>query len=224
MYRFVIVIRASLLVFGIASMAILCDRLLAASSLRGFVAQQQWVGQDYSVGFIDNFQFAFLLLLFAVLVSCLYWRSLFPSYFDWRALLVSLTLGVVFAAFINGPAQQMVSRLVFGTGLAVVDAVPGVLGAAAIARLFVVPAIEELILRGILFREVESAPLWLLGLFSILVTLAWQFVFGGAAAAVAFLPFAVLLVALRMWSRSFIYSMLARLAFGAAVVMKLQLF
>jgi membrane protease YdiL (CAAX protease family) len=222
MYRLIIVIRASLLAFGIFSMAALSHKLLTGSDLHALIAKQQWTGIEYYLTFFDHFLFAFLLFVFAVLVSCLYWRSLFPSGFEWQKLLVGLVLGVAFAALINGPAQQVMSRFFFGAGIQVVDSVPAALGAAATARLFVVPAIEELILRGILFREVESASVWLLGLFSVLVTSAWQFVTGGTAAAISFLPFAVLLVGLRMWSGSFVYTMLARLAFGAAVVMGLQ--
>jgi membrane protease YdiL (CAAX protease family) len=235
-----IVMRATAIVVGIATIGVFLDRTLANSGVSQalLMRQQSLPGALTLLGAINALSYAVVVFLMAALVARGYWRSLFPERVNLLLLLGCLVVGVAFAAFLNNPAHKLLFNLIFGkpvmTGGLISDVVAGnlfsnmrstnLLTFAAFATVVATPFIEELTDRGILFREAEALPIWQVMILSLAVFALSHLLIGGMAKVLAVVPAGLLFVALRVYTGSFLYSAFAHMGLNLAALLKLQVF
>jgi membrane protease YdiL (CAAX protease family) len=232
-------IRAATAVFGIAAIASLINRVIANSGLRDFLILHQLSipGSLFFVHALESFAYAFAVLIIAYLFATRYWRDLFPERIRWSVLVLSIFSGMGFAMFLNHPAHVFLFDVYFGqpmmNGGQTSDSVVGgifsglrgsqsLLTMPAFATMFLTPFIEELTDRGILFKESEGMPVWQIALLSFLVFCFSHYAIGGMAKVLAVAPAALLFVAMRLTTKSFVYSAAAHAGVNIAALMKLQ--
>lgn len=78
--------------------------------------------------------------------------------------------------------------------------------------------------RGILFKEAESLPLWIVAALSLFVFCLSHYAIGGLAKVLVVVPAALLFITLRLKTGSFIYSTAAHIGMNLAALLKLQVF
>jgi membrane protease YdiL (CAAX protease family) len=233
-------IRATVLVVGIAALGVFVDRAVAGSGLAHalLMRQQSIPGALYLLSAVNALTYAVAVLVVAALVARGYWRALFPAQLNLMGLAACLVLGMAFAAFLNNPVHQLLFNIIFGkpvmTGGMISDVVAGNLFSnlrmtnlftlAAFATVVATPFIEELTDRGILFKEAEGAPLWQLMLLSLAVFALSHFMIGGMAKVLAVVPAGLLFVGLRAYTGSFVYAAAAHMGVNLAALLKLQVF
>jgi hypothetical protein len=232
-------VRAATIVFGIAALAALLNLMLANSGLRAFLILHQLSipGSLLLVHAMESFTYAFAVLLIAYLFAVNYWRQLFPDKIKWPFVLAAMIAGIGFAMFLNHPAHVLLFEGFFGqpimnggqTSDSVVGGIfsglrqsQGLLNIPTFATMFLTPFIEELTDRGILFKESEGLPLWQIALLSFLVFCLSHYAVGGMAKVLAVAPAAILFVATRIITKSFVYSAAAHAGVNIAALMKLQ--
>jgi hypothetical protein len=234
-------IRAAAIVFGITAFATLFSKLVAATDLRSTLIMHQLSipGALFAVQLLEHLTFAFMVFLFAYLVSHNYWRTLFPERIRWLHVLFSFLAGIGFAVLFNHPLHVFLFAVFFDKpvfqGGAVSDAIVGgvfrSLGAAsslatlpALTTMFVTPFIEELTDRGILFKEGETLQPWQIALLSLIFFCLSHYAIGGMAKVLAVAPAAALFVVVRLATGSFLYSTASHVGVNAAALMRLELF
>jgi membrane protease YdiL (CAAX protease family) len=215
--------RSATVVLGIAAFANLLNRLVANSGLREYL-----IGHQLAIiaNAFDAFTYAAAVFLVAYFYAGFYWRDLFPERIRWLNMALCFALGLGFAAVINHPAQVFLFKQILGQvpeaqgtamrNIAVLLTMP------ALASLFAIPFTEELTYRGILFREGERLPIWVLAILSFLIFCLVQFANGDAAKLLSLVPAALLFVAVRLSTKSFIYAAAAHVGLSLVLIMKLQ--
>jgi membrane protease YdiL (CAAX protease family) len=240
MYSLHIALRAAALVVGITAIAVLIDRAVAGSGLSQvlLMRQQTLPGALYLLSAINALTYAAAVLVLAALAAKGYWRSLFPEHFQLVLFIGCLIAGMAFAAFLNGPAHELLFEIIFDepmmTGGMVSDIVAGnlfsnmkktnLLTFAAFATFIATPFIEELTDRGILFKEAQTLRMWQIMLLSLVVFALSHFLIGGFAKVLAVIPAGILFVAVRTYTGSFVYAAAAHMGVNFAALMKLQVF
>jgi membrane protease YdiL (CAAX protease family) len=239
MLTIIYAIRSTTVVFGIAAFGTLINRLVANSGLREYLILHQISipGSLFIVNALENFTYGLAVLLIAYLFAGFYWRDLFPDRIRWSTMAVAFVAGIGFAMFLNHPARVFLFERFFDQpfmngGQASDSGVGGTFSALrganalltmpALATMLVTPIVEELTDRGILFREGERLAVWQLAVLSFLVFTLSHFAIGGMAKVLAMAPAAVLFVATRLFTRSFVYSTAAHVGVNVAALMKLQ--
>ncbi len=239
MQTFVCAARAVAMVIGITAAASLLDRLIANSGLQQFILLHQFdlPGSLFLASVLDNFTYGAAVLLMGWMVARTYWHQLFPANLRWKVLALSLVAGMLFAMFLNHPVHVLLFDSFFGRAMVnggqTTDSVIGgifsgfsqtrsLFSMSTFATMFLTPFIEELTDRGILFKEAESMRPWQLALLSCLVFCLAHYAVGGMAKVLAVLPVAILFVATRLLSGSFIYSAAAHAGVNIAALLKLQ--
>jgi Type II CAAX prenyl endopeptidase Rce1-like len=232
-------VRAATVVFGIAALASLLNRMMANSGLREFLLMKQLSipGSLTLVNGLESFTYGIAVVLVAYIFAARYWRELFPNKIRWWLVMLAGLAGVSFAMFLNHPAHVFLFDVYFGhpslIGGATSDSVVGgifsglrpsqaLLTMPAFATMFLTPFIEELTDRGILFKEGEGLPLWQIAVLSLLVFCLSHYVIGGMAKVLAVAPAATLFVATRLLTGSFVYSAAAHVGVNASALMRLQ--
>ena len=236
-----IAIRAFVIVLGITALASLINKLLANSGLRMWLLLNQ---QDiplalWLASLVEHLAYGILVVLICFAVARSYWRSLFPEKINWLLLFGCFVLGLAFAMFLNHPVHSVLFEAFFGkptfTGGAVSDTIAAgifsglagyerLLTISALATVLLSPVIEELTDRGILFREAESLPFWMVALLSIVVFCLSHYAVGGLAKVLAVVPAAILFVAVRIKTGSFAYPAATHVGVNLAALLKLQVF
>jgi hypothetical protein len=241
MSRFVYLLRAAILVLGISALGTLFTRLLFAAGLREFLImhQKSIPGAVTIVSALEHLAYGLTVLVLALLVARGYRRQLFPAHMRWLMLALMFGVGVVFAVFFNHPIHVLLFEVFFGksqihggtigetiagAAFSTMKSSVGLLGWPAFSTIVLTPLVEELTDRGILFKEAEDAPLWQIAIVSFLVFSLSHFAIGGTAKVLAVAPVAVLFVAVRLWSGSFVYAAAAHAGVNAAALFKLQVF
>jgi membrane protease YdiL (CAAX protease family) len=240
MYSLSVAMRAVVIVVGIAAVGVFLDRALASSGLSQtlLMRQQSLPGALYILSVINALGYALAVLLMAALVTRGYWRSLFPARVNLLLLSGCLLGGIVFAAFLNNLAHNLLFNIIFGnpimTGGLISDVVAGnlfssirptnLLSIAAIATISATPFIEELTDRGILFKEAETLRTWQIMLLSLLVFALSHYMIGGIAKVLAVVPAGILFVSIRVYTGSFLYAAFAHMGVNLAALLKLQVF
>jgi hypothetical protein len=230
--------RVAALVFGISALAALANRGVANSGITQWLLmhQQGMPGAVFVASVIGTFTYGFAVLLVTYLVSRNYWRELFPDRMRWTLFGGCLVAGVLFAMFFNHPIHVFLFDFFFDQPVmrgVVSDAVTGNLfnglrnsqmlfTLPAIATILVSPFVEELTDRGIAFKEGEGLALWQIALLSFLIFCFSHYAIGGFAKVLAVVPVAALLVATRIATGSFFYSVAAHIGVNAAALLKLQ--
>jgi membrane protease YdiL (CAAX protease family) len=239
MQNIICALRAATVVFGIAALALLVSRLTANSGLREYLILHQLniPGSLVLITAFDSFAYAFAVIAIAYVFAANYWRELFPDHFRWLFALGAFIAGIAFAMFLNHPAHEFLFDVYFGqpiiNGGQTSDSVVGGIFSGlrenknlftipAFATMFLTPFIEELTDRGILFKESESLAVWQIALLSFLVFCLSHYAIGGMAKVLAVAPAAVLFVATRIITKSFVYSATAHAGMNIAALMKLQ--
>jgi membrane protease YdiL (CAAX protease family) len=228
--------RAAAIVFGISALAAIIQKLVAGSGLNESLITHQlsWPGALVIAGFIESFTFGLAVLLLASLIARPYWRELLPQKMNWITLGAASLAGVFFAVFVNRPTHVLFfdyfydAQPLSGGALseALVTGVAGNLGGssplftlAGLSTIFLSPFIEELTDRGILFRECAGIALWQAALVSFLVFSLSHYATGGMPKVLAIAPAALLFVAVRVWTGSFLYSAAAHAAMNLSALM-----
>ena len=241
MQSLAIVIRAAIIVFGIAAVAALANRLISDSGLQmWFLMRQQTLpGALWMASAVQNFLYGLAALAAAWFVARNYWAALFPPEMNALQLLLCFAGGIVFATFFNHPMHTFLFEAFFGrpqfTGGAVSDTIAAgifsgvegygrLLSFSAAATIFLSPIVEELTDRGIFFQETESLPIWLVAFASLIVFCLSHFAIGGMAKVLAVVPAAVLFVGIRLKTGSFVYAAAAHVGVNLAAMLKLQVF
>ncbi len=230
--------RVVALVFGISALAALVNRGVANSGFNQWLLMQQQnlPGAVSIASVIGTFTYGLAVLLVAYLVARNYWRELFPDRMRWLLFAGCLVAGVLFAMFFNHPIHVFLFDFFFDRPVmrgVLSDAVTGILFSGlrnsqmlftlpAIATILVSPFVEELTDRGIAFKEGEGLALWQMALLSFLIFCFSHYAIGGFAKVLAVVPVAALLVAMRIATGSFIYSVAAHIGVNAAALLKLQ--
>jgi membrane protease YdiL (CAAX protease family) len=234
-------IRAIVIVLGIAAVAGLANRLIADSGLQMWflMRQRSMPGALLLASAVQNLAYGLVALLAAWLVAKSYWRGLLPNGFSLWKFAICFVLGVAFAMFFNHPMHVLLFETYFGkatfTGGAVSDTIAAgifsglqgygrLLSFSALATIVLSPIVEELTDRGIFFKEAESLPVWLVAVLSFLVFCVSHFAIGGMAKVLAVVPAALLFVATRLKTGSFVYSAAAHIGMNLAALLKLQVF
>jgi membrane protease YdiL (CAAX protease family) len=229
-------VRAGAIVFGISALAALAQKLVAASGMREslIVHQLSWPGALWLAEFVSVFTYGLAVLLLASLAARPYWRELFPQRINWLALGAACVSGVLFALFVNRPAHMFLFDILYdaqplsGGALseALVTGVAGELGGASplltmagISTIFLSPFIEELTDRGIIFRECADLAIGQAAFVSFLVFSLSHYATGGIPKVLAIAPAALLFVAVRAWTGSFLYSAAAHAAMNLSALM-----
>jgi Type II CAAX prenyl endopeptidase Rce1-like len=231
-------IRVAVLVFGISALATLANRGVANSGIiQWLLIQQKSIpGAVSFANLISTFAYGIAVLFVAYLVSRNYWRELFPDRMRWMLMGGCFAAGVLFAMFFNHPMHVFLFDFFFDQPVmrgVVSDAVTGNLFSGlrnsqvlfslpAIATILVSPFVEELTDRGIAFKEGEGLALWQIALLSFLIFCFSHYAIGGFAKVLAVVPVAALLVATRIATGSFVYSVAAHIGVNAAALLKLQ--
>lgn len=228
--------RAGAIVFGISALAALAQKLVENSGLREslIVRQLSWPGALWLAEFVSVFTFGLAVLLLAFLAARPYWRELFPQRISWLALGAAGASGMFFALFVNRPAHVFLFDVFYAAppliggaqSEALVTGVAGDLGAASplltmagISTIFLSPFIEELTDRGIIFRECADLAVWQAAFVSFLVFSLSHYAAGGMPKVLAIAPAALLFVAVRVWTGSFLYSAAAHTAMNLSALM-----
>jgi hypothetical protein len=231
--------RAAAVVFGIAALALLFNRLIANSGLREYFILHQLniPGSLVFIATLDSFAYAIGVFAIAYVFAANYWRELFPNPFRGTYALAAFVAGIIFAMFLNHPAHVFLFDVYFGqpimNGGQTSDSVVGgifsglrqsqsLLTLPAFATMFLTPFIEELTDRGILFKESEGLRVWQIALLSFLVFCLSHYTIGGMAKVLAVAPAAFLFVTTRIITKSFVYSAAAHAGVNIAALMKLQ--
>ncbi len=239
MWRFMVALRTAALVLGVAALATLINKLVANSGLREWLLLNQLSvpGALYAVEAVATFTYGLAALLISYFVARSYWRDMFPEVLSWKLLVGCLLGGGLFAMFLNHPMHVFLFEVFFGkqtfTGGAVSDALVGgvfsglrpgefKLSMPFVATALVTPFIEELTDRGILFKECQPLAPWQRAILSFLVFCLSHYAIGGMAKSLAVVPAAVLFIAIRMWTGSFVYSAAAHTGLNTAALLKLQ--
>jgi Type II CAAX prenyl endopeptidase Rce1-like len=239
--KITVAVRAVVLVFGIAAIATLLNRVVSDSGLRMWLLmnQQSLPGSLWAMSAIEHLTYGLAVLALSFCVARSYWPQLFPEHLNIWWLVASFILGVFFALFLNHPMHDFLFGIFFGnpafTGGAIADSIAAGIfsGLAGYERLFtlsafatilVTPFIEELTDRGIVFREAESLGLLQVALLSFLMFCFSHYAIGGFAKVLAVVPAALLFVAIRLKTGSFIYAFAAHVAVNMAALLKLQVF
>ena len=236
-----LVVRAAVIVLGVAAVASLANRMMADSGMQMWflMRQQSLPGALWMASAFQNLFYGIAALIAAWFVARNYWAVLFPSPFNLLQLCVCFICGIVFAMFFNHPMHSFLFEVFFGkpqfTGGAVSDTLAAgifsgvegygrLLSFSAVATIILSPIVEELTDRGIFFQETESLPLWLVALASLVVFCLSHFVIGGMAKVLAVVPAALLFVGTRLKTGSFVYSATAHVGVNLAAMLKLQVF
>jgi membrane protease YdiL (CAAX protease family) len=225
--KITVAVRAVVLVFGIAAIATLLNRVVSDSGLRMWLLmnQQSLPGSLWAMSAIEHLTYGLAVVALSFCVARSYWRQLFPEHLNIWWLVASFILGVFFALFLNHPMHDFLFRIFFGN-----PAFSGLAGyerlftLSAFATILVTPFIEELTDRGIVFREAESLGLLQVALLSFLMFCFSHYAIGGFAKVLAVVPAALLFVAIRLKTGSFIYAFAAHVAVNMAALLKLQVF
>jgi membrane protease YdiL (CAAX protease family) len=239
MWRFMVALRTAALVFGVAALATLINRLVANSGLREWLLLNQLSipGALYTVEAVATFTYGAAALLVSYFVARSYWRDMFPEVLSWKLLIGCLAAGVLFAMFLNHPMHVFLFDVFFDkpqlAGGAVSDSMIGGIFSGLrpgdfkfsmpfLATTLVTPFIEELTDRGILFKECQPLAPWQRAVLSFMVFCLSHYAIGGMAKSLAVIPAALLFIAIRMWTGSFVYSASAHAGLNTAALMKLQ--
>jgi Type II CAAX prenyl endopeptidase Rce1-like len=241
MQSLAIVIRAAIIVFGIAAVAALANRLMSDSGLQmWFLMRQQTLpGALWMASAVQNLFYGVVAFIAAWFVARNYWAALFPPRMNLLQLFLCFGGGIVFAMFFNHPMHTFLFEAFFGkpqfTGGAVSDTLAAgifsgiegygrLLSFSAVATIILSPIVEELTDRGIFFQETETLPISLVAVASLVVFCLSHFAIGGMAKVLAVVPAALLFVGLRLKTGSFIYAAAAHVGVNLAAMLKLQVF
>jgi hypothetical protein len=215
MWRFMVAVRTAVLVFGIAGLASLVTKLIAQSAIGGW---------------LTPFTFAIAALLISYLIARSYWRDLFPDRMNWILLIGCLLIGGAFAIFLNQPLQTLLANAVagkammkdvaFGADLTTMSLKNFKFSSAFFATALVTPLIEELINRGILFKEGQPLGQWQAAILSLVVYGLAHYATDGTQDALAVVPAAILFIGLRLWAGSFVYAAAGHVGLVIAALLK----
>jgi hypothetical protein len=239
MIRLAIAVRATCLVAAIAVLASLINRFVASADLKLWLLMQQNTlpGSLILAQLLEHCFYGVTALLLCWLLARGYWRQLFPEHMNWLLFAGCVALGAFFSTFLNNPMHALLFEVFFGTptftGGAVADAVAAgifnglqgwtrIFTMSAFATALLTPLVEELSDRGILFKEAQDLSLWQVALLSLIVFCFSHYAIGGMAKVLAVAPAAILFVAVRLKTGSFLYSAASHMGVNAAALLKLQ--
>jgi Type II CAAX prenyl endopeptidase Rce1-like len=233
-------IRTACIVTGISALALLAQKLIGESGFQyALIMRQHWMpGALVLVEALETLSYGAIAVALAYGVARPYWRELFPIHFNLVTFAMCAGAGVLFALLLNHPAHVLLSNLLHGgpaqTGGTLSETVLGELFAnmalssklltmQAAATVLLAPFVEELVGRGIVFKEMSASPWWQAAVLSFVLFSCSHYAIGGMAKALAVMPSAILFIAIRGLSGSFIYAFATHAALNAAALLKLEI-
>jgi hypothetical protein len=219
-------LRAAVLPIGLAGIAILLSYIISetATHYSDYISRGLDRTLNGHIDYLQNMSFQTFQLLFGLVIATAYWKHLLPDRLSWTWSVSSIVLGALLSALVSPDVRSVFlifadtgsrpAPLPLPEGFKFLFGIPIVhAGLWMLRSAILVPFNENLLYRGILFKEAESLPKWAVAILSYVVfCLAYSFS-GGLDGLMLAAKIGLVFVGLRYFSGSFIYPALAQSSF-----------